>query len=101
MGVWIVASQTPSFSSSTTSATNGETCPTCCSMASPGRRSRPMIGKCAIRCGNCHRRETARDLGLYERKRMFVKVEEPQATYGWLLIGDSRAVSSVDRAEVF
>jgi hypothetical protein len=59
------------------------------------------IDKCAVRCGNCHRRKTARDLGLYERKRAFVKVEEPRASYGWLIIDDSRAVSSVDRAEVF
>lgn len=59
------------------------------------------INKCAVRCGNCHRRKTARELGLYERKRAFVKVEEPRAPYGWLIIDGSRAVSSVDRAEVF
>ena len=59
------------------------------------------IDKCEVRCGNCHRRKTARDLGLYDRKRTFVKLEEPLATYSWLIIDDSRAVSSVDRAEVF
>ena len=59
------------------------------------------IDKCAVRCGNCHRRKTARDLGLYERKRAFVKVEEPRAPYGWLIIDESRAVSSVDRAATF
>lgn len=59
------------------------------------------IEKCVIRCGNCHRRKTARALGLYERKRAFVKVEESAAPYVWLIIDAIRAVSSVDRAEVF
>jgi hypothetical protein len=59
------------------------------------------IDKCAVRCGNCHRRKTARDLGLYERKRAFVKVQESAAPYLWLIIAASRAVSSVDRAEDF
>lgn len=59
------------------------------------------IAKCEIRCGNCHRRKTARALGLYERKRVFVKVGEPAALYQWLIIDAARAVSSVDRAEVF
>lgn len=59
------------------------------------------IDKCAVRCGNCHRRKTARELGLYERKRAFMKVEEPAAPYSWLIIDASRAVSSVDRAATF
>ena len=59
------------------------------------------IAKCDIRCGNCHRRKTARAVGLYERKRAFVKVGEPAAPYRWLIIDATRAVSSVDRAEVF
>lgn len=59
------------------------------------------IEKCQVRCGNCHRRKTARDLGLYDRKRTFVKVEDAATPYGWPIIDGSRAVSSVDRAKVF
>jgi len=59
------------------------------------------IEKCDVRCGNCHRRKTARELGLYERKRMFVEVQETAALYSWLIIDATRAVSSVDRAGDF
>lgn len=59
------------------------------------------IDKCAVRCGNCHRRKTARNLGLYDRKRAFLRVEDPAAPYACLIIDAGRAVSSVDRAEVF
>lgn len=59
------------------------------------------IEKCEVRCGNCHRRKTARDLGLYDRKRAFVKVEESATPYVWLIIEATRAVSSVDRAATF
>lgn len=58
------------------------------------------IEKCAVRCGNCHRRKTLRD--LRSRPESNKIGEDPGAWFGrmWPIM-DVRAVSSVDRAALF
>lgn len=56
--------------------------------------------KCAVRCGNCHRRKTLRDLRSRRSKRGLEEQRGPWSLREWAII-DARAVSSVDRAPTF
>lgn len=56
--------------------------------------------KCAVRCGNCHRRKTLRDLRSRRSKRVTREQPGPWSLRDWAII-DLRAVSSVDRAAAF